>query len=121
LFVALCPKCGKNSYSADDGRFLACNHCGFIFSIKYGSDRRCEERIKKKISIVLNYQGLLLKAVSTDFSEKGLGIKVFQKIPFLPGETTEIFIDDRQIKAKVIWVNKLSDETLVGLQKINGN
>jgi DNA-directed RNA polymerase subunit RPC12/RpoP len=113
----LCPKCGKISYSADEHRFSPCPYCGFRFSGKYGSDRRREERYKKEAIIVLNYQGRHIEARSTDFSKEGMGIKVLGETPLGMGETVEISASDLHIKAKVMWVNKLPNISLVGLQR----
>jgi predicted nucleic acid-binding Zn-ribbon protein len=113
----LCPNCGKISYSAGEDYFSGCPYCGVRFSGKYGSDRRREERYKKQTTIVLNYQGQQLEAESTDFSKEGMGIVVRSKIPFSVGEAVELSTTDLNIKAKVMWMDKLPDKSLVGLQR----
>jgi predicted transcriptional regulator len=90
----------------------------FCFSRK-ASDRRREERIKKNIFVVLDYQGQHLEAESTDFSKKGLGITIFGETPLAAGETVMLTTSYLRIKAKVIWMNKLIDQSLIGLQRIN--
>ncbi len=115
----LCPRCRKNSYSADDNYFLPCPHCGVRFSGRHGSDRRHAERVKKETSCVLNCQGQNLEAESIDFSKEGLGIKIFAKTPVAVGETIELSTSELQIKAKIMWVNDLVDKSLVGLKRIN--
>jgi predicted nucleic acid-binding Zn-ribbon protein len=115
----LCPKCGKNSFSADENYFSACPYCGVRFSGRYGSDRRHAERWKKETSCVLNCQGRNLETESINFSEEGLGIKIFAKSPVAVGETIELSTSDLKIKAKIMWVNELADKSLVGLQRIN--
>jgi predicted transcriptional regulator len=82
-------------------------------------DRRGTERLKEKISLVLNYQGQRIEAESTDFSMEGLGIKVIGEAPVKVGETMDISASHLQMKAKVMWFTKLSDKSLIGLQKIN--
>lgn len=119
MFKHLCPKCKKNSFSADECYFSACPYCGFRFSGRYGSDRRHAERVKKETSCILNCQGQNLEAEAMDFSKEGLGIKIFAKTPAAVGETIEVSTSDLQIKAKIIWVNELADKSLVGLQRIN--
>jgi hypothetical protein len=113
----VCPKCGKISYSAAEYCFSPCPYCRFRFSGKYGSDRRREERYKKEVTIVLNYQGQQLEAQSTDFSKEGIGIKVVGETPRGMGETVELSTSDLHIKAKVMWVKKLPNMSLVGLQR----
>jgi predicted transcriptional regulator len=83
------------------------------------SDRRHEERIKKAIFVVLDYQGQHLEAESTDFSKEGLGMKILGETPLAVGETVKLSTGHLQIKAKVTWMNKLVDQSLVGLQRIN--
>jgi DNA-binding MarR family transcriptional regulator len=83
------------------------------------SDRRHEERITKEIFVVLDYQGQHLEAESTDFSKEGLGIKILGETPLAVGETVKLSTSYLQIKAKVAWMNKLIDQSLVGLQRIN--
>lgn len=115
----LCPKCGKNCYSADEECFSPCPHCGLIFSGKYGSDRRQEERVRQETAIVLDYQGQHLDATTVDFSQKGLGIKIIGEPPFSVGDIIDLSIGSLQIKAKIMWVNKLPGKSMVGLQKLN--
>jgi hypothetical protein len=115
----LCPVCGKHSYSADENNFSPCPYCGVRFSGRYGADRRRAERIKKTTACVLNYQGQYLEAESANFSEEGLGINMLPETPVAVGETIELSTDDFQIKARVVWENKLADKSLVGLQRIN--
>jgi predicted nucleic acid-binding Zn-ribbon protein len=119
MFKHLCMKCGKNSYSADETYFSACPYCGCRFSAKYGPDRRRAERFKKETDIALICQGQRLEAASRDFSEEGLGIKVFGEIPVAVGEIIELTTSGLPIKAKIMWTNKLKDEALVGLQRLN--
>jgi DNA-binding MarR family transcriptional regulator len=83
------------------------------------SDRRHEERIKKEIFVVLDYQGQHLEAESTDFSKEGLGIKILGETLLAVGDTVKLSTGFLQIKAKVAWMNKLIDQSLVGLQRIN--
>jgi predicted nucleic acid-binding Zn-ribbon protein len=116
----LCPKCGKNSYSADEVYFSACPYCGLRFSSKYGPDRRREKRVSRESDILFNFQGVLFEATLTDLSREGLGIKISGEVPVSVGETVELPISDSRIKAKVMWINNLSDEkSLVGLQRLN--
>lgn len=119
MFKYLCPKCGKNSYSAAEESFSPCPYCGFRFSGKYGSDRRREERVRQETDIVLACQGQHLDANTVDFSQKGLGIKIIGEPPFSVGDMTDLSMGGLQIKAKVMWVNKLSNKSLVGLQRLN--
>lgn len=112
----LCPKCGKISYSAAEYCFSPCPYCGTIFNGKYGSDRRCEERHRKEMTVVLHCQGRKLGARSTDFSKEGMGIKVIGEIPLDMGETVEISTSDLHMRGKVMWVNKMPNISLVGLQ-----
>ena len=88
---------------------------GFFFK---ATDKRCEERIKKEIFVVLDYQGHHLEAESTDFSKGGVGIKILGETPFAIGESVKLSTVYIQIKAKVIWMNKIIGQSLVGLQRL---
>jgi PilZ domain len=114
----VCPKCNEYSYSADDKCFSPCPHCELNFSGKYGADRRCEERVKQEVPIVFSYQGEHLEVRTKDFSQEGLGIKILGNPSIDTGYIVNLSIGDEQMKAKVIWANKLSDETVAGLQKM---
>jgi len=114
----ICPKCNENSYSSDDKCFSPCPHCELNFSGKYGADRRCEERVKHEVPIVFSYQGEHLEVRTKDSSQEGLGIKILGNPSIDTGYIVNLSIGDEQMKAKVIWANKLSDETVAGLQKM---
>jgi DNA-binding transcriptional ArsR family regulator len=83
------------------------------------SGKRREERIKKEIFVALDYKGQHLEAESTDFSRGGLGIRISGENPLVVGETVGFSTGYVQTKARVIWINKLTDQSLVGLQRIN--
>jgi len=82
------------------------------------SDRRHEERIRKETFVVLDYQGQHLEAESTDFSREGLGIKIPGENPLAVGETVRLSTGYLQIKAEITWINRLADQSLVGLHRI---
>jgi Zn-finger nucleic acid-binding protein len=115
----ICPICRKDSYSAEVVSFSACPYCGSIFSGKYGLDKRREERIKQEIPFGFSYQGRNLEASTVDFSEKGLGIKIFSELPVTVGDVVDFTIRDLRSKAKVMWIKSLPDKFLAGLERIN--
>lgn len=119
MFTLTCPKCQKNSYSADEQSFHSCPYCGFRFSRKYGPDRRHEKRIKQEINFGFPCHEQHFEATTVDFSEKGLSAKIEGETPVTVGEIMDLSIGDLQIRAKVVWVNKLSNNSMVGLQKLN--
>lgn len=119
MFTLTCPMCRKNSYSSDEESFHVCPYCGFKFSGKYGPDRRCEERVKQETGFIFSCQEQHFEASTIDFSEKGLSIKIFGDPPVTVGDTIDLSIRYLQIKAKVMWVNKLHNKPMVGLQKLN--
>jgi len=114
-----CPKCHKTSYTSDVESFCSCTYCGFIFSGKYGPDRRQESRIEKLIPFVLSYQDRDFEARTSDLSEKGVGINIFGEPPITIGDVLSFTIGDLSLKAKVMWVKKLSDGALAGLLRVN--
>ncbi len=114
-----CPKCHRISYTPDVESFRSCAHCGFISSGKYGPEKRGEERIKKEISFVLDYQGENHPVRTIDISKSGFAIKILGKPPITDDEILNFNIDAENIMAKVVWVKKLSRQTFAGLAKLN--
>ena len=112
-----CPKCHKISYTPNVESFYLCNYCGSKFSGKYGPDRRRESRIGKVIPFVLSYQGHDFKADTSDFSEKGIGVKISGKPSITIGDILTLNIENLSMKAKVMWIERVSDGALAGLQK----
>ena len=114
-----CPKCRKTSYTPDIESFYLCNYCGFKFSGKYGPDRRKESRVGKVIPFVFSYQGRDFEADTLDLSEDGLGVKISGKPSIIIGDILTVAINNLSTEAKVMWIKRLSDGALAGLQKIN--
>lgn len=119
MFTLTCPRCQRNSYSSDEEFFHACPYCGFKFSGRHGPDKRLEERIKQEIPFDFSCHEQHFEASTMDFSEKGLSIKIFGELPVTVGKTIDLSIGDLQIKAKVVWINKLPNKSMVGLQRLN--
>jgi rubredoxin len=115
----ICPKCKKDSYSAGVESFSGCPYCGFIFSGKYGDDRRREERIKQETPFAFSCQEQNFEANTIDFSERGVGIKILGEPSIATGDIINLSIGDFQIRAKVMWVKKMSDKSLAGLKRLN--
>ena len=113
-----CPKCRKASYTADVESFYSCSYCGFKFSGKHGPDRRRESRAVEVIPLVLSYQDQDFKASTADISEKGIGIKISGKPSILIGDVLTLAISNVSMTAKVMWMKRLSDGDLAGLQKV---
>jgi hypothetical protein len=119
MLKQLCQTCGKYCYSADENSFSQCPYCGIRFSARLGPDKRCEVRHKKEMTIVLNCGGREFEARSTDFSKCGTGVMIFGEIIPAVGETVQLSATAPYMKAKVMWINKLSDRSLVGLRKVS--
>lgn len=115
----LCPLCGKYSHSTDEDIFAPCPHCGAVFSEKYGNNKRREERVKQETSFVFSWQGQYLKANTIDISKEGLRIKIFSGSAVAAGDIMDFSLGNLPIKAIVMWVDNLSDESMVGLQRLN--
>jgi hypothetical protein len=113
-----CPKCRKTSYTSDVESFYSCNYCGFKFSGKFGPDRRRETRVEKVISLVLSCQDQDFEARTSDISEKGIGIKISGRPSIITGDVLNLTVSDLSMAAKVMWIKKLSDGVIAGLQKI---
>ena len=114
-----CPKCRKTSYTSDVESFYSCNYCGFRFSGKYGPDRRRESRAGKVIPFVLSYEDQDFEASTSDISERGICIKISGKPPMIIGDVLNLVISGLPTAAKVMWIKKLSDGALAGLQRVH--
>ena len=119
MFTLTCPKCQRNSYSSAEEFFLACPYCGFIFSGRFGPDRRNEERVRQEISFDFPCQEQVFKASTIDLSEKGLSVKISDELPVTEGDILNLSIENTQINAKVKWVHRLSATSAIGLLRLN--
>ncbi|MCX5915369.1 MAG: PilZ domain-containing protein [Deltaproteobacteria bacterium] len=113
-----CPKCGTYVFISDAGSFIPCPQCGAIFSGKHGPDKRKEPRTPKKINFSLSLGDRTYKASASDLSASGVGIKVFGRPPLARGEILTLPIKRPIMQAKVVWVKRLPDQSLAGLQKV---
>lgn len=114
-----CPNCGKTFFASDVEAFQPCLHCGFVFSGKYGPEKRREKRTPKSISFSFSFQDRTFEASTFDVSETGVGIEILSKPPISKGDVLNLPIGDPPTDAEIRWVRELSDKSLVGLQKIN--
>jgi len=113
-----CPKCRKTIYASDVETFIPCPYCGFIFSGKYGPEKRREKRAPKKISFLFSFQGRSLEASTLDLSKNGVRIQIFGKPSISKGDILNLPIGDPPMNAEIMWVKKLPDKSLAGLQRI---
>jgi hypothetical protein len=114
-----CPKCHKVSYTTGVESFNSCTYCGFVFSGKFGPDKRSEPRVEQEIPFALSYQGQNFEASTADLSEKGVGIRIMGEPPIAVGDVLNLTIGNYSIAAKVMWVKKLPDKALAGLSRLN--
>ena len=114
-----CPKCGKTFFASDVEAFQPCLHCGFVFSGKYGPEKRREKRTPKEISFSFSFQGSSFEASTFDVSENGVGIQLLSPLPLSKGHVLHLPIGDPPMDAEIMWVKNLPDKSLVGLQRIN--
>lgn len=119
----ICPKCNKDSYSSSVENFKPCPYCGIIFSGKHGADKRKEYRKNKEIPCVCTYKDIQMEATTVNFSNTGIGLKIFGMPSFPLGDILELKLVDSPIKAEVKWVKTSHDEaiSLTGLKIINGS
>lgn len=97
-------ECEHLSYTKGIEFFNPCIFCGFVFSGKYGPNRRGEPRVKQEIPFSLFYQGQNYEATTSNLSEKGVGIKILGKPPIEVKDILNFIIGDLSIVARVIWV-----------------
>lgn len=114
-----CPKCRKALYVLHVETFHPCPYCEFIFSGKYGPEKRREKRSRTKISFFFSFHGRTFEASTLDLSKNGVGIQILGKPPISKGAVLNLPIGDAAIDARIIWVKKLPNKVLAGLQRIN--
>jgi hypothetical protein len=113
-----CPKCSKTFLASDVEAFQPCLHCGFVFSGKYGAEKRREKRTPRKISFSFSFQDRTFEASTLDVSENGVGIQLLPHPPISKGDVLNLPIGDPAVVAEIMWVKNLPDKSLVGLQRI---
>jgi PAS domain S-box-containing protein len=86
--------------------------------ITHTPDRRREYRIKQEIPFDFYHRDQHFTANTVDLSEEGLSVKILGKSSVAVGNTVDLSIGDSSLKTKVIWVKRLPDKSLVGLQKL---
>ncbi|MEW6001654.1 MAG: PilZ domain-containing protein [Nitrospirota bacterium] len=119
MFKSVCPKCQRDLYSAKEEPYHICPCCGIVFSKTYGSDRRREERFRQKILFDFPWKEKYFDASTIDISGKGLSIMILGEPLIKVGETIGFPIGDLQINAKIVWINKQLDRSIIGLQRLN--
>jgi signal transduction histidine kinase len=83
----------------------------------YVPDRRHGHREKHYIPFHFNSGQKQFAANTTDFSEKGLCIRISGKIPVKTGNILDLTIGDMRVKARAVWTKRLPDKSIVGLEK----
>jgi uncharacterized Zn finger protein (UPF0148 family) len=113
-----CPRCGSYIFISDAGCFIPCPQCGAVFSGKHGPEKRRSPRVEKKINFSLSLYGRTYKASTSNFSAVGVEIKVFGRPPLTHGAILAIPLEKPSVQAKIIWVERLPDRFLAGLEKL---
>jgi hypothetical protein len=85
-------------------------------------ERRNEVRIKREIPFVLIKKKRNLDASIVNYSENGLGIRIFKKVALPVGGTVSIRARNSIAKAQVRWVKREIDPfvTMAGLKIVDG-
>jgi len=123
LIVRLtCPECRKNSFSASVEAFKPCPYCGILFSGKYGSEKRNDNRINREIPFLLSYKGKNLEASTLNVSSTGLSIKIFGRHTLPVGDTMDLDVGNSRVKTEVMWTFSDPDSAIAitGLKIIEG-
>lgn len=73
----------------------------------------------KVIPFVISCQDQDFEASTLDISEKGIGIKISGRPPIGNGDVLDLVISDLSMEAKVMWIKRLSNGALAGLQRVH--
>jgi hypothetical protein len=113
-----CPNCREISYTPNVESFFPCPYCGFIFSGKFGQERRRELRLPQEIPFIFSYQGQVFSAQTIDISPQGVSIEISGSVPIEKQETLDLTIQNLTILyARVTWVKKMGPKSQIGLEK----
>jgi len=117
-----CPTCNRDTYNPSVESFRACPYCGILFSGKHGTNKRKDSRLKKEIPFVFPYKDQFLEASIINISEKGLGIKIYGRIPLSLGDVLNLSVSGSSVKARIMWASDNPDIfiTVMGLQVLDG-
>ncbi len=111
-----CPECNKDSFSSSAEAFKPCPYCGIVFSGKFGTDRRKEERIEREDGVFFLYKGKNLEAKTLNISKNGFTIKI-EKSDMLPiGDIVEVKYGNDDLRARIMWVMRKDNFALTGLK-----
>jgi len=118
-----CPECRKNSYSASVEAFKPCPYCGILFSGKFGSEKRSDDRITREIPLLFSYHGKNLEASTLNVSSTGLSIKIIGQHAFPVGDTMELDVGNSRVKTEIMWTFSDPDSAVAvtGLRIIEGH
>jgi hypothetical protein len=118
-----CPECRKNSYSASVEAFKPCPYCGILFSGKFGSEKRGDDRISREIPLLFSYNGKNLEASTLNVSSTGLSIKTIGQHAFPVGDTMDLDVGNSRVKTEIMWTFSDPDSAVAvtGLRIIEGH
>lgn len=118
-----CPECRKNSYSASVEAFKPCPYCGILFSGKFGSEKRNDDRISTEIPLLFSYNGKNLEASTLNVSSTGMSIKTFGQYALPVGDTMELDVGNSRVKTEIMWTFSDPDSAVAvtGLKIIEGH
>jgi len=118
-----CPECSKNSYSASVESFKPCPYCGILFSGKFGSEKRNDDRISREIPLLFSYKGKNLEASTLNVSSTGLSIKMFGQYALPVGDIMELDVGNSRVKTEIMWTFSDPDSAVAvtGLKIIEGD
>ena len=68
------------------------------------------------------YKDQFLEASIINISEKGLGIKIYGRIPLSLGDVLNLSVSGSSVKARIMWASDNPDIfiTVMGLQVLDG-
>ena len=113
-----CPNCEEYCLTLNMEAYVVCPYCRISFSGKSGFSRRTEPRRPEEQPLVILCNGNTFKALTTDLSEAGLGILIFNGVPVKKKDILNLQQGDHSFMARVMWLNKQTGGTRVGLKKV---
>ena len=101
-----CPNCEEYCLTFNMKAYVICPYCETSFSGKFGPSRRTEPRRPEEQPLVILCNGKAFKALTTDLSEAGLGILIFNGVPVKRKDILNLQQGDHSFMARVMWLKK---------------
>ena len=113
-----CPRCQSLFFTAYVTPEVSCPYCGYFFKVEDFSKVRQNKRSSIQRDCLLLKGESKISAQTIDVSKDGIGVTIFEGVPFGMNEILHVTVKDFEIDsaAEVVWVKKLNNTTKAGIR-----